>query len=225
MERGAGHPPDLEIVGLVPDIDNQTLREKVVPTFYLPFDQSNAKAKSFGATFLIRASGNLETLTGAIRSIVSQTDRTLPVFDVMTMEARVANSIYSDRLLAALTTAFGLMALILTAVGLYGVISYVVGRRTAEIGIRMALGATGGKVAGLVLREVGMLTAIGAVAGTVCAFAATRAIQSMLFGLSGFDPSVLAGTITVLGIVALSAGALPAWRAAKVEPLTALRHE
>ncbi|MDE3195087.1 MAG: ABC transporter permease [Acidobacteriota bacterium] len=225
MERGAGHPPDLEIVGVVPDMDNQTLREKVLPTYYLAFDQSNAKAKSFGATFLIRSGGDVDTLTSAVRALVAQNDRTLPVFDIITMEARVSNSIYSDRLLAALTTAFGLLAVILTAVGLYGVISYIVGRRIPEIGIRMALGATGASVARLVLQEVGILAGLGALAGTLGAFATTKAVQSMLYGLGGFDPLILAGTILILGAVALSAGAIPAWRAAKVQPLTALRHE
>jgi len=210
---------------VVRDIDNQTLREKVNPTFYIPYDQSKVGAKSFGATLFVRARGNLDTLTAAARKTVAEADRTLPVFDVYTMQARVENSIYTDRLLAALTTAFGLLALILTAVGLYGVIAYVVGRRTAEMGIRMALGATAGNVVALVLREVGLLTVFGAAVGIACALEAMWAIRSLLFGLEGFDPFVLGGTVIVLAMVAFAAGAVPALRAARIQPLAALRHE
>lgn len=225
MEQGAGKPLDTEIVGVVNDIHNMTLRETVKPTFYIPYEQSKVGATSFGATMFVRAHGNAEALTSAVRAVVAQSDRTLPVFNVVTMQARVANSVYTDRLLAALTTAFGVLALILTAVGLYGVIAYVVGRRTAEMGIRMALGATSGNVLALVLREVGLLTALGAVAGIACALEGMRAVRSLLFGLDGIDPVVLGGTVFLLAAVALAAGAVPALRASRIQPLAALRHE
>jgi predicted permease len=225
MTVGAGHPLDIDIVGVVRDIDNQTLREVIKPTFYLPYDQSNAGAKSFRATIFIRAHANADALKTAARDTVAQADRTLPVFDINTMRTRVEDSVYTDRLLAALTTAFGLLALLLTAVGLYGVIAYVVGRRTAEMGIRIALGATRGNVLNLVLREVGMLALFGAVAGLACAVEAMRAVRSLLFGLDGFDPSVLGGTVLLLVAVALAAGAVPAIRAARIQPITALRHD
>jgi ABC-type antimicrobial peptide transport system permease subunit len=118
-----------------------------------------------------------------------------------------------------------LLALILTAVGLYGVIAYVVGRRTAEMGIRMALGATSGNVLALVLREVGLLTALGAGAGIICALEAMWAVRSLLFGLGGVDPLVLGVTVLLLATVAMAAGAIPALRASRIQPLTALRHE
>ncbi len=225
MEQGAGRPPDLEIVGVVRDMDNQTLREEVKPTFYIPYDQSKVGAKSFSATVFMRTRGDPDALASAARAAVASLDRTLPVFDVANMETRVQNSVYTDRLLAALTTAFGVLALILTAVGLYGVIAYVVGRRMAEMGIRMALGATSGNVLALVLREVGLLTALGAAAGVVCALEAMWAMRSLLFGLDGIDPLVLGGTVLLLAAVALAAGAVPALRASRIQPLTALRHE
>jgi ABC-type antimicrobial peptide transport system permease subunit len=124
-----------------------------------------------------------------------------------------------------LTTAFGVLALVLTAVGLYGVIAYVVGRRTAEIGIRMALGATGGNVIAMVLREVGLLTTIGVAGGVGLAMFTARAVQSQLFGLSGLDLPFLAAAALVLATVALGAGAVPAVRAARIDPLRALQHE
>jgi predicted permease len=224
MEVGAGRGMDIQIVGVVRDIQNLTLRDKVKPTFYLPYEQANVDVKSFRATYFVRGR-NADALTAAARSAVAQLDRTLPVFNVATMQTRIDNSIYTERLLAALTTAFGVLALILTAVGLYGVIAYVVGRRTAEIGIRMALGATGGNVMLLVLREVGALTVLGVTGGIGLAVLATRAVQSQLFGLDGLDLPFLAVTVLLLAAVALGAGAIPARRAARIEPLRALQHE
>jgi len=225
MERGAGHPLDLQIVGVVHDLQNMSLRDAVKPAFYMPYSQSKVGATNFKASFLVRAQGDPAAMTSSIRSVVAQLDRSLPVFDVATMPTRIEDSIYTDRLLAALTTAFGALAMLLTAVGLYGVIAYVVSRRTAEIGIRMALGATQGNVMGLVLREVGMLAALGAAAGLVLAFSANQALRSQLFGINGLDPLILVATVFVLGVVSLVAGAIPAVRAARIQPLIALRHE
>jgi ABC-type antimicrobial peptide transport system permease subunit len=160
-----------------------------------------------------------------VRLIAAQVDHSLPVFHLETMQTKVNDSIYTERLLAALTTACGVLALILTAVGLYGVIAFVVGRRTAEIGIRMALGATGSNIMGTVLREVGLVTVAGVVLGAAGAVAATKTVQSQLYGMAGFDVSVLMGAAVILFAVALCAGAIPAFRAARIQPLAALRHE
>jgi predicted lysophospholipase L1 biosynthesis ABC-type transport system permease subunit len=225
MERGAGHPPDLEIVGVVRDTYSSAPRQPVKPTYYLPYEQALSPGRAQGATFLVRARLDANSLTASAREVVARADHAMPVYDVATMETRVGNSIYTDRLLATLTAAFGALALILTAVGLYGVIAYVVGRRTAEMGIRMALGATGGNIISMVLREVGLLTAIGAAAGIACALEAMWAVRSLLFGLDAIDPIVLIATVIALGLVALLAGAGPALRASRVEPLAALRHE
>jgi predicted permease len=225
MDSGRTQKPERQIVGVVQDIQNIALRDPVKPGYYLPYAQSKAAAPNFSATFLVRAPGNPAVLTATARSIVAQLDRNLPVFSVANMQTRINDSIYTDRLLAALTTAFGTLALILTAVGLYGVIAYVVGRRTAEIGIRMALGATQGDVMSMVLREVGLLALLGVTAGLALAFGAVRAVQSQLFGLDGLDAPVLAMTVILLALVCLGAGAIPALRAARIQPLAALRHE
>jgi putative ABC transport system permease protein len=225
MTRGGGKNLDLQIVGVVQDLQNMSLRESVKPGFYLPYAQSKVGATNFKASFIVRTKGDPAAMTSVARNIVSQLDRSLPLFDVETMPARLDDSIYTDRLLAALTTAFGTLAMLLTAVGLYGVIAYVVSRRTAEIGIRMALGATQVNVVSLVLREVGLLAIFGVIGGLVLSYSATQAIQSQLFGVKGIDPFILAGTILVLGLVSLLAGAIPAMRAARIQPLAALRHD
>jgi ABC-type antimicrobial peptide transport system permease subunit len=160
-----------------------------------------------------------------VRLIAAQLDHSLPVYQLTTMQTKVNDSLYTERLLAALTTACGVLALILTAVGLYGVIAFVVGRRTAEIGIRMALGATGSSIMKMVLVEAGLVTVLGVALGAVGAIAATKTVQSQLYGMAGFDPAVLAAAVIALFAVALIAGAIPAFRAARIQPLTALRHE
>jgi len=227
MTRGAGHAPDATIIGVVPDIDNNGLRKSAIPTYYEPFAQAFDSKSPFvpGASFVVRTTSNPEAMGRTVRAIAAQLDHSLPVFHLQTMQTKVNNSIYTERLLAALTTACGVLALILTAVGLYGVIAFVVGRRTAEIGIRMALGATGSSIMGMVLREVGLVTVAGVVVGAAGAIAATKTVQSQLYGMAGFDPTVLAGAVVILFAVALFAGAIPAIRAARIQPLTALRHE
>jgi ABC-type antimicrobial peptide transport system permease subunit len=138
---------------------------------------------------------------------------------------QVADSVYTDRLIAALSTAFGVLALALTAVGLYGVIAYVVSRRGAEIGIRMALGAVRGDIVWLVMREVCLLTAGGTAVGLAGAAAAGRAVESQLFGVRGLDPAIFVAVPLTLAAVALAAGCVPAVRASRTDPMDALRHE
>jgi ABC-type antimicrobial peptide transport system permease subunit len=202
------------------------LREAVKPCYFIPYDQSMEGAKRVRrVSFVMRTHGNPESLGPAARRVVAALDRGLPVFDMETMQVKLDNSIFTDRLLAALTSAFGFTALLLTAVGLYGVIAYVVSRRTAEIGVRMALGATAGNVMALVLGEVGWLTLFGIVIGLAGAFAAARAVRSQLFGLDSFDPLLLVASIAVLAAAASLAGAAPAFRASRIQPLVALRHD
>ncbi len=226
MENGAGRPLDLEIVGVVADADNLSLRETVKPTFYLPYEQSLQKSPRMqGATFFVRADRGFDSLSGAIRGAMAQIDPSLPVFGLNPMEQHVKDVTYTDRLIAALSAAFGILALLLTAVGLYGVIAYVVSRRTAEIGIRMVLGAEPLSILSMILSEVGLLVLTGSIAGILGAIAAGRAVESQLFGVPALDPVVMVAAVVVLALVALTAASVPAVRAARIQPLEALRHD
>ena len=227
MEHGGGKQLDLTIVGVAPDINANGLRKPAKPTFYEAFDQAFDSKSPYvpGAAFVVRTTSNPEAMGRTVRLIAAQLDHSLPVYQLTTMQTKVNDSLYTERLLAALTTACGVLALILTAVGLYGVIAFVVGRRTAEIGIRIALGATGSSIMKMVLVEAGLVTVLGVALGAVGAIAATRTVQSQLYGMAGFDPAVLAAAVIALFAVALIAGAIPAFRAARIQPLTALRHE
>jgi len=218
----------MAIVGVVVDQKSNNLREAVKPTFYVPYEQSLQDmqgARMPRAMFFVRANAGIDALSSSLRSTVAQLDGSLPVYRLRSMDSVVADSVYTDRLISALSTAFGVFALLLTAVGLYGVIAYLVTRRTAEIGIRMALGAKRRDIVGLVLREVVLLAIAGAAAGLAGAAVAGRAIESQLFGVRPLDPLVLTAAPAILGLVALGAAFLPALRATRIQPLQALRHE
>jgi ABC-type antimicrobial peptide transport system permease subunit len=160
-----------------------------------------------------------------LRSSVRTQDPNLPVFNVKTMEKQIDESLFMDRLVAALSVTFGVLATLLAAVGLYGVMAYMVVRRTREIGIRMALGADRRNVLRLVMQEVILLAGVGIGIAVVASLAMGRLIQSQLLGVSGRDPLVIASATAVLALVALFAGFLPAMRATRVDPLQALRYE
>jgi len=226
METGAGGPLDILIVGLSANANNLNLRETVLPTYYVPFEQSLIPGPRMRrGTFFMRVTSGTDTLAGTVRKIVAQLDASLPVFAVQTMAAKVEESVYTDRMIAVLSTAFGLLALLLTAVGLYGVLAYLVSRRTSEIGVRMVLGASPSAILRMILQEVGAVFFIGALAGLAGAAAVGRAIQSQLFGMPGVDAAVFLISPLVLLTVALVAASVPALRAARVQPLEALRHE
>jgi len=141
------------------------------------------------------------------------------------MPQQIRENVYLDRTISVLSTAFACLATLLAAVGLYGVLSYTVAQRTREIGLRMALGATRGLVRGMVLRQVGMMMLFGGFVGMVCAVLLGRFAESLLFELRGSDPLVLVASVAALGMVAFSAGFIPAHRASKVDPIKALRYE
>lgn len=222
---GAGNVPlDIEIVGVVADTKHGSLREKVAPTFFQSFAQAQkGRPRASRTTFFLRSTRPVAAT--AVRAAVAGIDPGLPVYDMRTMEQSVNQSITSDRLIAGLSAGFGVLALTITAVGLYGVLSYLTRRRTTEFGVRMALGATRGNILRLVFREVLVLVGLGALAGGVAALAAGHAITSQLFGVDRFDPLVFIGAPLVLALVAMAAAWLPAFKAAAVEPLVALRHE
>ena len=167
---------------------------------------------------------NMTALAGAMRRVVQEADRNLPVSNVRTMQEIVEQSVVTRRFPMLLMGLFAGLALLLSAVGLYGVIAYSVTQRTREIGVRMALGADGGRVQRMVLRQVGVMVAIGTVIGAVGAFMVGRAAQSLLFGLQGHDAQVFVGAVVLLAAVAFGAGWLPARRASRTQPMMALRY-
>ncbi len=221
---GVGREPatSIEIVGVVKSVRSLTLRETPPRYAYLPYGQDESLTQ---LTFYVRAAGAEAHLAGAIRETVRRLDGNLPVFDMKSMEAQVAESLFVERMVAWLSVAFGALATLLAAIGLYGVMSYAVARRTREIGIRMALGAEPSGVLWLVLSEVALLSAVGVFAGLLTAFFAARRVESQLFGLTPTDPITLGSAVALLLTVALLAGFVPARRATRIDPLLALRTE
>jgi predicted permease len=217
-----GQSREFEIVGLVKDGKAYSLRDAPERFFYLPVLQDENPSD---ATFYVRARGATDALARRLREVVREVDASLPVYGMSTMERTVDESLFFERMIAALSTAFGLLATVLAALGLYAVMSYAVLRRTREIGIRMALGAERGRVLWLVLREVAILAAVGVALGLPSALGLARLVSSQLYGLSPADPPTLALATLVLAAVAFLAGYLPASRATRVDPLTALRYE
>ena len=213
---------DREIVGVVHDYKHDGLRQQVKPAVFFPYPQDERPGS---LTFYVRSSRADTDVATAVRRTVSTLDRNMPVFDLKPMSALIDEATVTERLIAILAGAFGLLATVLAAVGLYGVIAYIVLRRTREIGVRMALGARPREVLRLVMREVGILLAIGLAIGVVAALGASRLVASQLFHLGANDPAVFLAAFVALGAVALGAGLIPARRAAAIDPIRALRHE
>ena len=177
------------------------------------------------SNLVVRFTGPPSSVVPQIRQTITQINRNLPVDDVRTLSAHINRSLTQQTLVARLASFFGLLALLLACVGLYGVMSYGVARRTNEIGIRMALGARGAGVLWLVLREALLLVAIGLVVGVLASLAVTKTAEKLLYELKPNDPLTIALATLLLAAVAAIAGFLPARRAARVDPMTALREE
>jgi predicted permease len=211
-----------EIVGVVKDSKYNKIRRALTPIVYLP--QTQEPHPTSFAQVLIRSSlppaATLAAVKTAVTRISPDITATYEVFDTM-----VRDSLLRDRLMAWLSGFFGLLAILLAAVGLYGVIAYVVAQRTNEVGIRMALGASGGEIMRMFLGETATLLAIGCVAGGVMSLAAGRAAAALLYGLKPYDPLTFALAAALLALVAISASFIPARRAARVDPMVALRYE
>jgi len=221
---GRGGPQnagDIEVIGVVEDVKYNSLEEDPQPGDYLPYTQNVRYLNDFE----VRHTGDSAVVVAAIRQAIHDVDRTLPISDVMTLHEQVARSTTNQRLVAQLSTFFGLLAVFLSCIGIYGLMSYVVTRRTNEIGIRMALGAERSQVLWLVMRESLWLVALGIAIGVPVALAGNRLVKSMLFGLQASDPVSLLAGVAVLLVVAGLAGYLPARRASLVDPMVSLRYE
>jgi predicted permease len=222
---GTGGPNDkldTEIVGLVKDAKYSEVKDQIPPLFFRPYRQS----ERVGAmTFYVRTSGAPEQIIQTIQRLVAIVDSNLPVENLRTMEQQVRDNVFLDRMISTMSAGFAVLATLLAAVGLYGVLAYTVAQRTREIGLRMALGAAPNRVRAMVLRQVGVMTLIGGVVGLVGAVWAGRAAKSILYQMEGYDPLVLAGSVVLLALVALGAGFIPAHRASRIDPMLALRYE
>jgi predicted permease len=222
---GTGGPNDkldTEIVGMVKDAKYSEVKDATPPLFFRPYRQS----ERVGAiTFYVRTSGAPEQIIQTIQRLVANVDSNLPVENLRTMEQQVRDNVFLDRMISTMSAGFAVLATLLAAVGLYGVLAYTVAQRTREIGLRMALGAAPNRVRLMVLRQVGLMTVIGGVVGLIGAVWAGRAAKSILYQMEGYDPLVLAGSVVLLALVALGAGFIPAHRASRIDPMLALRYE
>ncbi|HZS07631.1 MAG TPA: ABC transporter permease [Blastocatellia bacterium] len=213
----------LEIVGVAADVKMSALEADSPPTVYMPAFQIPRLRRA--ALFIARTSGDPAGLIAALRREVSAVDAELPVYDVQTMNQVVADSVAQRRFTMWLLAIFAVAALVLAAIGLYGVLAYAVAQRTQEIGIRMALGARRADVLALVLGQGMALALTGVAVGLIASFAMTHLMRSLLFGVSATDPLTFAGVAVLLAGVALVACYVPARRATKVDPMIALRYE
>ncbi len=213
---------NIQIVGLVRDASYSQVKEEVPPQFFLPYRQ---RPNAGSMNFYVRTSLQPEQLLAAVPGVMKKLDPTLPVEGLKTLPAQIRENVALDRMITILSAAFAALATLLAAVGLYGVLSYTVSRRTREIGVRMALGAEGKHVRTMVLRQVGLMVLVGGAIGVVAAVGLGRLAGSLLFGLSGHDPVVVALAVVVLALVAMAAGYIPARRASRVDPMQALRYE
>jgi predicted permease len=220
LHFGGTDPKDrqYEIIGVVGDTKYAGLRDEIAPTAYISLKEDDAH-------FALRTATNPQALLPAVRKVVSDLDNNLPLFDVRTQAERIERLLFNERLLARLASLFGLLALVLACIGLYGLLSYEVARRTREIGIRAALGAQNRDVLRLVGRQGLVLVALGIVFGMVAAIGVTRSLGSLLYGVQPSDPLTFFGVCALLTIVGLAACYIPARRATRVDPMVALRYE
>lgn len=222
MGGDPGTKTDITIVGVVRDTKYESMREDIPEEVYEPYRQMNF---TLGMTGYVRTSRDPEQAFSAIRRVVNDTDPNLPLSEMRTLEKQMENSLVTERLVASLSSAFGILATLLAAIGLYGVMAYTVARRTREIGLRMALGAAGTDVIWLVMKEVVMLAAIGIGLGLPVALGLSRWVKAQLYGITPNDPSTIGLAALGILIVAMLAGYVPALRATRVDPVRALRWE
>jgi putative ABC transport system permease protein len=212
----------MEIVGVVANSKWDDARSDIVPFLYMPYSQD---VNLGHLAFYVRTERDPAPIAAALRSLIQRLDPNLPVNNMRTLEAQVSNSMINDRLLTGLSVSLALLAALLAALGLYGVLAYVVARRTREIGIRIALGGERADILGLVVGQGVRLTLAGGAIGLVAALVATRWVASLLYGVTAHDPLTFVAVVMLLAIVSGAACYIPARRAMRVEPIVALRYE
>jgi predicted permease len=212
----------VEIVGVCADARYDRIRNSAPPTFYFPYKQAR---DTDSMTFEVTTTVGSNHIMSAVRPIVESLDKDVPVFNIRTQTEQIDATISRERVFAALATVFGVLALTLACIGIYGVMAHAVARRTSDIGIRMALGAQRRQVLQMILRETVLLTIIGIVPGIAAAAALTRYVRTMLYGLEPFDLLTFTTAVALMVLVALLAGWWPARAASIIDPITALRHE
>jgi len=210
------------IVGICGDTKSKDIRSAVPPTFHRPFMQANDLSVM---TFEIKTAASEASILKSVRDVVRSVDKDLPIFDIRTQTEQIDATLSRERVFAALTSGFGLLALVLAAIGIYGIMAHGVARRTSEIGVRMALGAERRQVLVMILRETALLAAAGIVLGIGATAAVTRYIGSMLYGLQPSDPLSFGAAVLLLLAISLLAGWWPARKASRLDPMVALRHE
>jgi predicted permease len=220
-ENNGDEKPGYEIVGVVRDTKYSTLRQEIDATMYSPQNAVN----SLMVSFELRTADDPQALLPGVRHVVAQLNPNLPLFDVTTESEQIDRLLFQERLTARLSTFFGLLALLLACIGLYGLLSHEVARRTREIGIRMALGARASDVQRLVVKQGLILAIVGAAVGISVALGATRYLTSMLYNVRANDPWTIVAVAALLVLVVSAACYIPARRATRVDPMVALRHE
>jgi predicted permease len=217
-------PSDLnaEIVGVVADARHKSPKHPLEPAYYVPLSQSTGFRP---VSLVVRTTGDPSQLAPAIRRAVRAEDKDLPLEEIATMERITADALSDSRFISITLGGFALIALLLGATGIYGVISYSVAERTREIGVRMALGAQADDVLRLVLAHAMKLALLGVASGVIAALGLTRLMKSLLFGVSATDPMTFVAIAALLTFVALLSCWIPARWATKVDPMVALRHD
>jgi predicted permease len=221
-DSGDGAKLDTEIVGLVKDAKYSSVKREIPPVYFAPYRQDKEVGEM---TFYARTRLDDKALLQAIPRLVARLDPNLPVEGLRSMDQQIRQNIGVDRVITILSAAFAIVATLLAAIGLYGVLAYTVAQRTREIGLRMALGADAGRVRRLIMGRVGWMTLVGASVGLLAAIGLGTAAGSQLYDLKGYDPVVLVTSTTLLVLVSFTAGLIPAMRASRVNPMTALRND